>query len=103
MPVAKPTPTTRIVSYVVRSGDNLTAIAARYKVSLSAVSSRNHLRPDGLIFIGQRLQIEVPVPVTKAPTSFAGRTYPPATLAARPTTGPPCWRTPSRPRPRPGP
>ena len=71
-----------MVTYVVRRGDNLTAISAHYKVALSAVSARNHLRRDGMIFIGQRLQIEVPVPVQKAPTSFAGRTYPPATLAA---------------------
>ena len=81
-PPAKPEPTTRIVTYVVRSGDNLTAIVARYKVAMDSVSTRNHLRRDGMIFIGQRLHIEVPVPVKKAPTSFAGRTYPPATLAA---------------------
>jgi soluble lytic murein transglycosylase-like protein len=78
----KPVATTKIVTYVVRSGDTLTAIAGHYSVAISAVSARNHLRRDGMIFIGQRLQIEVPVPVVKAPTSFAGRTYPPATLAA---------------------
>lgn len=71
-------PTTKVVTYVVRGGDTLTAIAKRYDVAASAVSARNHLRRDGLIVIGQRLAIVVPV----APTSFAGRTYPPATLAA---------------------
>jgi N-acetylmuramoyl-L-alanine amidase len=81
-PVAKPVePTTKIVTYLVHSGDTLTAIAAHFKVAMSGISARNHLRSDGMIFIGQRLQIQVPVPV-KAPTSFAGRTYPPATLAA---------------------
>ncbi|MDX6221410.1 MAG: hypothetical protein QOD91_464 [Frankiales bacterium] len=81
-PVAKPAATTKIVSYVVRSGDNLTAIAARYKVTMSAVSTRNHLRTDGMIFIGQQLQIEVPVVVKNANNTFAGRTYPSATVAS---------------------
>jgi LysM repeat protein len=81
-PVAKPVATTRIVTYVVRSGDNLTAIAAHYKVAMSAVSARNHLRKDGMIFIGQHLQIQVPVVVKNANNTFAGRTYPPATVAS---------------------
>ena len=84
-PAATPTTpvaTTRVITYVVRRGDTLTELAAHYKVSASAVSTRNHLRRDGTIFIGQRLHIEVKTEVKKAPTSFAGRTYPPATLAA---------------------
>lgn len=81
-PVATPVATTRIVTYVVRSGDNLTAIAAHYKVTISALSTRNHLRKDGLIFVGQHLQIQVPVVVKNATNTFAGRTYPPATVAA---------------------
>jgi LysM repeat protein len=81
-PVAKPVPTTRIVTYVVRSGDNLTLIARHYKVSLAAISARNHLHKDGLIVIGQHLQIQVPVVVKNANNTFAGRTYPPATVAS---------------------
>jgi soluble lytic murein transglycosylase-like protein len=81
-PVAKPVPTTRIVTYVVRSGDNLTAISRHYKVAMTAVSTRNHLGKDGMIFTGQHLQIEVPVVVKNASNTFAGRTYPPATVAA---------------------
>jgi LysM repeat protein len=81
-PVTKPTtakPTTKIVTYVVRSGDNLTAIAQHYSVSIASIIQRNHLRSNGLIFIAQHLQIAVPV--TDGPNSFAGRTYPPATVA----------------------
>jgi LysM repeat protein len=81
-PVTKPTtaaPTTKVVTYVVRSGDNLTAIARHYSVSIASIVTRNHLRADGMIFIAQHLQIAVPV--SNGPTSFAGRTYPPATVA----------------------
>lgn len=81
-PVAKPTPakpTTKLITYVVRSGDNLTAIARHYGVSIASIVERNHLRADGLIFVSQHLQVSVPV--TDGPTSFAGRTYPPATVA----------------------
>ncbi len=74
----KAEPTTKAVTYVVRSGDTVTAIAHHLGVDASAISSRNHLGRNGLILIGQHLQVVVPV----APTSFAGRTYPPATLAA---------------------
>jgi LysM repeat protein len=81
-PAAKPVATTRIVTYVVRSGDNLTMIARHYKVAMSAVSARNHLRKDGMIFVGQHLQIEVPVVVKNSNNTFAGRTYPPATVAS---------------------
>ena len=81
-PAAEPVATTRIITYVVRSGDNLTAIAAHYKVTIAAVSLRNHLRKDGMIFIGQHLLIQVPVAVKNAHNSFAGRLYPPATVAA---------------------
>jgi LysM repeat protein len=81
-PVTKPVATTRIVTYVVRSGDTLTAIAAHYKVAMAAISARNHLRKDGLIVIGQDLAIQVPVVVKNANNTFAGRTYPPATVAS---------------------
>ncbi len=84
-PATKPTTpvtTTKVITYVVRSGDNLTAIAAHYKVSLAALSARNHVRHDGMIFVGQRLQVVVPVVVKNANNTFAGRTYPPATVAS---------------------
>ena len=79
-PVAKPRsePTTKVVTYVVRAGDTVEAIAHHYGVTAAGITTHNHLNGRGLILIGQRLQVVVPV----APTSFAGRTYPPATLAA---------------------
>jgi LysM repeat protein len=80
--VSKPAAKTKIVTYVVHRGDTLTAVAAHYKVTNAAVSQRNHLRRDGMIFIGQHLQIAVPVVVKNANNTFAGRTYPPATVAA---------------------
>jgi LysM repeat protein len=79
-PVTKPVAKTKIVTWLVHSGDNLTAIARHYSVSIAAIEKRNHVGTNGVIFIGQKLQIEVPV--TDGPTSFAGRTYPPATVAA---------------------
>jgi soluble lytic murein transglycosylase-like protein len=48
-------------------------------VSIASIIQRNHLRADGLIFIAQHLRVSVPV--TDGPNSFAGRTYPPATVA----------------------
>lgn len=44
-------------NYTIKSGDSLSAIAARHHVSLAAVLSANNLRVTSLIFPGQRLTI----------------------------------------------
>jgi N-acetylmuramoyl-L-alanine amidase len=73
---------TQIETYLVRSGDNLTVIARHYRISVAAITARNHLPRSGLIQVGQRLQIAVPVPVKNSDNTFAGRTYPAAVVAS---------------------
>src|SRR4051812_8839351 len=73
---------TRVVTYTVRSGDNLSRIAHHYGVSVGALASRNHLHSTNLIVVGQHLKIAVKARVRNAHNSFAGRTYPDATVAA---------------------
>lgn len=67
-------------SYRVVPGDTIAAIARRTGASQSALISANGLRAPYLIRIGQVLTIRKPV-ATPANT-FAGRTYPDATVAA---------------------
>ncbi len=58
--VAQSTPSstrTRATVHVVRSGDTLTAIAARYGISIAAIKAANRLRSAHRIFPGQRLSI----------------------------------------------
>ena len=71
-------------AYTVRSGDTLSAIAARKGVTLAALLKANGISAGKTIYPGQKLR----VPVTKkaatatSSNSFAGRTYPAATVAA---------------------
>ncbi|OMH24259.1 hypothetical protein BKD30_08950 [Tersicoccus phoenicis] len=51
------TPVTRSGSYVVRSGDTLSAIAARHGVSLSSVLTANGLTMTSIIYPGQNLRL----------------------------------------------
>ena len=44
-------------TYVVRSGDSLTAIARRFGVSLGSLARANHLDPKHLLLIGAKLRI----------------------------------------------
>jgi lipoprotein-anchoring transpeptidase ErfK/SrfK len=44
-------------TYVVRRGDNLARIAARYGTSVSALMAANGIRNANLIYVGQRLRI----------------------------------------------
>jgi soluble lytic murein transglycosylase-like protein len=44
-------------TYVVRSGDSLTAIANRYGTSISAIARQNGLDPRGFLVIGTRLRV----------------------------------------------
>jgi N-acetylmuramoyl-L-alanine amidase len=73
LPSARATPiatrtTAAAGTYVVRTGDNLTAIAARYGTSVAALAKRNGLDPRGFLLIGTRLRVPA------AATSVGGAT-----------------------------
>ena len=74
-------------TYTVRSGDTLSHIAARSGVTLSALRSANPGVSDR-IQIGQRLAVPARAAGTGSTigNSFAGRTYPAATVAAAQAT-----------------
>jgi LysM repeat protein len=55
--------------YVVKAGDNLTQIAARYGTTVAALAARNHLDPSQPIVIGRRLI----VPARPAAPSLVGQ------------------------------
>jgi peptidoglycan hydrolase-like protein with peptidoglycan-binding domain len=44
-------------THLVRSGDTLTALAARYGTTVAALERANHLRPGGFLLIGTRLRV----------------------------------------------
>lgn len=67
----------RIITYTVRRGDTVSAIAKRYDVRQSKLLATNHLGTTGRIYIGEKLRVPVPVNNT-----FNGRTYPAAVVAA---------------------
>ena len=46
-----------VVLYRVRSGDSLSAIASRYKTSVSEISDNNYLSSSNKIFVGQILEL----------------------------------------------
>ena len=50
-------PAEQLVVHVVRVGDNLTVLAARYHTTVAALAAANHLDPAKPIDIGQRLRI----------------------------------------------
>jgi soluble lytic murein transglycosylase-like protein len=72
--------------HVVQPGQTLLGIAHRYSIDPKAIAARNVLPPSLVIRIGQRLTIPSPRRAVRsarpAASSFAGRTYPPAVLAA---------------------
>ena len=53
-----PTPTPRV--HVVVAGETLTAIAARYGVTVNAVADANSITNARLIYVGERLVIPRP-------------------------------------------
>lgn len=72
---------TSTTAYTVKAGDTLSHIAARTGVSVAALREANPaLDSRGTIRAGQ--QIQLPQASTPMPTSFAGRTYPDATVRA---------------------
>ena len=67
-PPKKPTTAPRV--HVVRSGETMSGIAARYRTSLGTLLAANHLRASSYIFVGQRITIPSPGAVAKpAPTT----------------------------------
>ncbi len=62
-------PTAATVKYKVKSGDTLSAIAVRYKVSVQAIMAANGLK-DETIRAGEELLIPLPTP-TSSPGSYA--------------------------------
>lgn len=58
-------PGRRIKEYVVRPGDTATGLAVRHHAWTDELISHNHLGPDGLLVVGQR--IEIPVVVSAVP------------------------------------
>lgn len=70
-------------SHTVVRGDTLSAIAARYGTTVSAIAATNGIANPSMIRIGQVLS--VPVTAASAPLvgdTFAGRTYPKHVVAA---------------------
>ena len=67
-PRAAPRRSTATRRYVVRPGDSLTAIAARYRSTVRVLARTNRIDPSGLLLIGTRLR----VPVVTLPEPSAG-------------------------------
>lgn len=83
-------PTAATVKYKVKSGDTLSAIAAKYKVPVQAIMTANGLKDDS-IRVGDDLIIPLPTP-TPAPTTNAppsGATPTPISLQSPPTSASP--------------
>lgn len=84
-PPAPARPTVREGAYIVRPGDTLIGIAGRYHNPPTWIWRRNHLPASGMVRIGQRLVVMVPVPAPvprSKPATPVKRTYPPAVTAA---------------------
>ena len=63
-------------TYIVRRGDTLTGIAARYGVTVTQLAQANGLRWNAWVYIGQRLKIPGQnTPPVPPPTSSPGGTY----------------------------
>ncbi|MBD1541665.1 LysM peptidoglycan-binding domain-containing protein [Arthrobacter sp. IA7] len=77
-------------SYVIKSGDTLSGIAARHGVKLAAILSANRLKVTSVIYPGQKLAIpgktgsvQPASSVTPlVPSSFLGYTYPAAVVSS---------------------
>jgi soluble lytic murein transglycosylase-like protein len=69
-------------SYVVRTGDTLIGICTWHSVSLDRVLMMNRLTRDSIIHPGRRLLLPAPPAAPQPNSTFLGRTYPPAVVAA---------------------
>ncbi len=85
-----PGPTAAIVKYKVKSGDNLTAIAAKYKVSIQAIMAANGMKDD-TIRVGDEIIIPLPTPTPQpgAPPPSTGATPTPLSFQSPPTSATP--------------
>jgi len=86
-PAAAPAPAavaqaTGSVSHTVRSGETVTAIAAKHGATVAAVIAANGLDSRAMIRIGQTLTVPVPVAAASVGNTFAGRTYADSVVAA---------------------
>lgn len=61
------TPLAQAATYTVRSGDTLSAIAARHKTSVTAIVRLNNISNPNLIRVGQVLKISATAPAPAAP------------------------------------
>lgn len=86
---ARPTP--RTTMYTIRPGDTLSSIAVRHRIPLRALIAANRARvPDpSLVYAGQRIALPAgtaptppPKPAATSENTFAGYTYPDATVRA---------------------
>jgi len=68
--------------YVVRSGDTLSAIAARHRTTVDHLARTNHLTNPSLIRVGQTLTVPGGVPTGLVGDTFLGRTYPDSVVSA---------------------
>jgi N-acetylmuramoyl-L-alanine amidase len=76
---AAPAPTT---SYTVVAGDTLTRIAATHSTTIAAIASLSGIKPSAVLRIGQTVTLPAPPAPALVGDTFAGRTYPPAVVAA---------------------
>jgi len=68
--------TTQAQIYVVREGDTLTAIAARFQVTIAQLVAWNRIRDKNRILVGQRLIVSAPSDQTDGPYQpFPGAEY----------------------------
>jgi LysM repeat protein len=68
VPCEPPPPTGCTTTYVVKRGEYLKLIAARYGTTINAIVRLNNIKNPNLIYPGQRLKVPVPCPVPKPPT-----------------------------------
>jgi N-acetylmuramoyl-L-alanine amidase len=81
---------TRSASYVIKSGDTLSGIAARHGVRLADILSANRLKVTSVIYPGQKLAIPGKAGAVQpassvtplVPSSFLGYTYPAAVVSS---------------------
>lgn len=87
-PAAAPKPaSSKGSTYTVKSGDNLSSIAARYKTTVGAIASANNISNPSRIYVGQKLTIPgssassatpakaAPAPAKKAAPATSSTTY----------------------------
>jgi LysM repeat protein len=68
------------VTYAVRSGDTAAGIAAKFGTTIGAIAKANKLANPSYLRIGQQLTVPGVAAVQLVGNTFAGRTYPQATV-----------------------